>query len=135
MKDHLNDGKDFSCGSEENTAQSKRPYSRPVLQAYGSLTKLTQNNGGTQVDGTHTNHTPSDPSIKENVVKIGIHPLGIGLYLFDYKPEYCVTGGHGRQFGVMADEVEQVMPEAVSMHLDGYKMVNYAMLGISLNLH
>lgn len=43
--------------------------------------------------------------------------------------------GHGRQFGVMADEVEQVMPEAVSVHPDGYKMVDYAMLGISRNLH
>jgi hypothetical protein len=35
----------------------------------------------------------------------------------------------------MADEVEQVMPEAVSVHPDGYKMVNYAMLGISRVLH
>lgn len=36
-----------------------------------------------------------------------------------------------RQFGVMADEVETVMPEAISVHPDGYKMVNYALLGIS----
>jgi hypothetical protein len=59
----------------------------------------------------------------------------MGLYLFDYKPEFRDTCGHGRQFGVMADEVEQVMPEAVSVHPNGYKMVDYAILGISRNLH
>lgn len=77
----------------------------------------------------------SDRLMKENVVYVDCHPLGIGLYLFDYKPEFRDLWGHGRQFGVMADEVEQVMPEAVSVHPDGYKMVNYAMLGISRNLH
>jgi hypothetical protein len=60
-----------------------------------------------------------------------VHPLGIGLYLFDYKPQYREAFGYGRQFGVMADEVESVMPEAVSLDLSGYQMVNYAMLGMT----
>ena len=30
----------------------------------------------------------------------------------------------------MADEVEAVLPQAVVMHPDGYKMVDYALLGI-----
>ncbi len=38
----------------------------------------------------------------------------------------------GRQFGVMADEVEAVLPQAVVMHPDGYKRVDYALLGIDL---
>jgi hypothetical protein len=134
MKDNMNDRQNFHHGREIKP-QSKRPYSNPVLQVYGSVKVLTQNNGGTKVDGVHQNHTPSDPSIKENIVKISVHPLRIGLYLFDYRPEFREQWGHGRQFGVMADEVEQIMPEAVSVHPDGYKMVNYAMLGISRNLH
>lgn len=73
----------------------------------------------------------SDRMTKENIVRIDEHPLGIGLYLFDYKPEFCEEWGFGRQFGVLADEVETVMPEAVIGHPDGYKMVNYTMLGIS----
>jgi hypothetical protein len=56
--------------------------------------------------------------------------LGIGLYLFDYKPEFRDEWGHGRQFSVMEQEVEMIMPEAVCMHPDGYRMVDYGMLGI-----
>ena len=51
--------------------------------------------------------------------------LGIGLYLFDYKPEFRDAWGHGRQLGVMADEVEAVMPNAVSVRADGYRTVDY----------
>jgi hypothetical protein len=77
----------------------------------------------------------SERQTKSNIIRVGSHPLGFGLYLFDYKPAFRDEWGHGRQFGVMADEVEKVMPEAVVIHPDGYKMVNYAMLGIRRNLH
>ena len=63
---------------------------------------------------------PSDRRLKSNVVRIGTHPLGIGVY------EYDIFGT--RQRGVMADEVEQVRPEAVLTHPAGFKMVNYGML-------
>ena len=86
--------------------------------------------GGTLADGVMVDMMPSDRSIKENIVRVGDHSLGIGLYLFDYKPEYREQWGSGRQFGVMADEVETVIPEAISVHPDGYKMINYRMLGI-----
>jgi hypothetical protein len=72
---------------------------------------------------------------KENIVRIGDHPLGIGLYLFDYRPEFRDEWGHGRQFGVMADEVETVKPEAVSVHENGFKVVDYALLGIVPTRH
>ncbi len=114
----------------------KSPYAKPVLQVHGSVKNLTQGNNGSNPDKTNnTKRGGSDRSIKENIVRVGDHPLGIGLYLFNYKPDYRGTWGHGRQFGVMAQEVETVMPQAVSMHPDGYKLVDYAMLGISLNHH
>jgi hypothetical protein len=62
----------------------------------------------------------SDRRLKSNIVRVGIHPLGIGVY------EYDIAGE--RQRGVMADEVETVLPEAVVTRHDGYKMVNYGML-------
>lgn len=64
----------------------------------------------------------SDRRLKKNIVRVGTHALGIGLYVWQY-----IWGE--TSCGVMADEVEGVMPEAVIMHPSGYKMVNYAMLG------
>ena len=62
----------------------------------------------------------SDRRLKSNIERIGTHRLGIGIY------EYDIFGG--RQIGVMADEVEAVMPEAVIEHPSGFKMVNYGAL-------
>ena len=62
----------------------------------------------------------SDRRLKSNIVRVGTHPLGIGIY------EYDIFGE--RQRGVMADEVESVLPEAVAIHPSGYKMVNYGLL-------
>jgi hypothetical protein len=62
----------------------------------------------------------SDRRLKSNIVRLGTHPLGIGIYAYDIFGE--------RQLGVMADEVEQVKPEAVLTHSSGFKMVNYGAL-------
>lgn len=106
----------------------KKPYQRPVLRRFGALHLVTQGASGPAADmGTMK---MSDRSSKESIVRIDTHPLGIGLYLFDYKPEHRERYGYGRQFGVMADEVEVVMPGAVSVHPSGFKMVNYDMLGV-----
>ena len=65
----------------------------------------------------------SDRRLKKNIVKLGIHKtLGIGLYAWDY-----LWGEKG--CGVMAQELEHVMPEAVITMPDGFKAVNYSMLG------
>jgi hypothetical protein len=115
----------------------KKIYSSPKLVNYGDVRSLTQAaaSGSNEGSGGMNPNMASDRLVKENIVQIGCHPLGFGLYLFDYKPEYCGEWGYGRQFGVMADEVEAVMPEAVGVHPDDYKMVNYTMLGITQRTH
>jgi hypothetical protein len=131
-------------------AQPKQRYTQPTLTQYGTVKTLTASgtalplettnpSGGNPTptcsnDGNRKLCTASDRSIKENILCVDRHPLGIGLYLFEYSSSYQKEWGHGRQFGVMADEVERVMPEAVSLHADGYKLVNYAMLGINRTL-
>lgn len=62
----------------------------------------------------------SDRRLKSNIVRVATHPLGIGIY------EYDIFGE--RQRGVMADEVEKVLPGAVLTHPSGFKMVNYGLL-------
>lgn len=67
----------------------------------------------------------SDRRLKTDIEKIGERPDGIGLYryrMIDDEPDAPL------RYGVMADEVEAVMPDAVSTHESGYLMVNYAAL-------
>jgi hypothetical protein len=117
--------------NETEAKADKAAYSAPVFRVYGSVSNLTLGGGGSLGDATVKDMAPSDPALKENTVRIGTHPLGFGLYLFDYKQEYRGRWGTGRQFGVMADEVESVLPQAVTVHADGYKVVDHTMLGIS----
>jgi hypothetical protein len=115
----------------------KKIYSPPTLVRFGQVAALTQSGTAFCHDDSTTCSSSasmtgrvSDRRTKENVHAVGRHPLGINLYLFDYKQEYRDEHGYGRQFGVMADEVAAVMPEAVSPHADGYMTVRYDLLGI-----
>jgi hypothetical protein len=63
----------------------------------------------------------SDRRLKKNIVRIGTHKLGIGIYSYDY-----VWGESA--VGVMADEVRAVMPGAVIETASGFDAVIYSML-------
>lgn len=63
----------------------------------------------------------SDRRLKTNVIRVGTTKFNLPTY------EYTIMGR--RERGVMADEVEKILPGAVGLHWTGYKMVNYAMLG------
>ena len=71
---------------------------------------------------------PSDRRLKENIELVGRDERTmLPLYEFEYK------GGDGRRFlGVMADDVEKVFPEAVIEMSNGYKAVDYDLLGIEM---
>ena len=73
----------------------------------------------------------SDINLKENVVLLWRADNGMGIYEFEYKPEFKdhALCGHGKFIGYMAQEVEKVMPEAVLIMDNGYKAVNYDMVG------
>jgi hypothetical protein len=64
----------------------------------------------------------SDRRLKRDIKKVGMHRIGVPLYSFRYL--YDETP----RIGVMADELEAVMPEAVLTDSRGFQMVNYAML-------
>jgi hypothetical protein len=70
----------------------------------------------------------SDIRTKENIVLLGWSFKGLSVYEYEYKPEWKSEAGHGKYIGVMAQEVEEIMPEAVITRPDGYKMVNYGAL-------
>jgi hypothetical protein len=70
----------------------------------------------------------SDERLKTNIEKIGSLENGLNLYSYNYKDGYDLP--EGKQIGVMAQEVEAIIPEAVVEMDNGFKAVNYAMLGV-----
>lgn len=78
---------------------------------------------------TAYNQMPSRREYKTDIVYVGMHEIGVPIYDFSYRPEYAAKWGSGRHRGVMIDELEQVMPEAISIDKDGNSVVNYSMLG------
>jgi hypothetical protein len=68
----------------------------------------------------------SDPRLKDNVEKVGNdEKTGLNLYEFNYKWD------ERRFVGVMADEVQELYPEAVGEE-QGFLTVNYDMLGLEM---
>ena len=66
----------------------------------------------------------SDMRLKHDIVLLGRLDDGLGYYRFVY------NGGHTTYVGVMAQEVQTVMPEAVTRGPDGYMRVSYDRLGL-----
>ncbi|WP_370309308.1 hypothetical protein [Sphingobium abikonense] len=77
-------------------------------------------------------YAASDPALKVNVQRIGERPDGLGVYAFDYvsppSVEIAPYMPHGRQIGVMADEVAALRPDALGPTVAGYRTVNYEVL-------
>jgi hypothetical protein len=92
----------------------------PGLQAHDKGSDKFLGGIGDLVGGIGDLFKFSDRRLKRNILRIGTHRLGIGLYEWDF-----VWGE--KASGVMADEVEEILPEAVTI-VGGFQMVNYDML-------
>jgi hypothetical protein len=71
-------------------------------------------------------HHKSDIRLKHDIVMLGQLDNGLGFYRFSY------NGSEKAYVGVMAQEVQVVMPEAVVRGSDGHLLVNYDRLGIRM---
>jgi hypothetical protein len=80
--------------------------------------------GGGLSGGSGGGHR-SDIRLKEDIVPLGRLDNGIGLYRFRYRGD-----DHTAYVGVMAQEVQALVPEAVSRGRDGYLRVDYDRLGL-----
>jgi hypothetical protein len=107
-------------GAQGNYNLAAHQQSGQDLAALGALLA-----GGAQMYGA----AGSERRLKEGIERVGTHPeLGVGLYRFRYKAPYRARWGHGDQLGVMVEELQAVLPEAIGITHDGYKVVNYAMV-------
>ena len=71
----------------------------------------------------------SDIRLKHDIMLLGRLDNGLGFYRFVY------NGGEKTYVGVMAQEVEAVMPEAVTRGRDGYLRVYYDKLGVKFQTY
>lgn len=68
----------------------------------------------------------SDERLKQNIQRSSFEVLpGVPLASWEWRPEYGVDGP---TVGVVAQDLQQVLPEAVSEGPDGYLMVDYGAL-------
>jgi hypothetical protein len=75
---------------------------------------------------TDGNEEPSDVRLKTDIEQVGTTVYGLPLYHFRYKT------GPERFEGVMAQDVLEVMPDAVVSGEDGHYRVKYSHLGIRM---
>jgi hypothetical protein len=71
----------------------------------------------------------SDMMLKHDISLIGHLENGLGFYRFTY------NGGDRAYVGVMAQEVQTVMPTAVLRGSDGYLRVSYDTLGVKFQTY
>jgi hypothetical protein len=71
----------------------------------------------------------SDMMLKHDIVLLGHLENGLGFYRFTY------NGGNKTYVGVMAQEVQTMMPSAVLRGSDGYLRVSYDMLGVKFQTY
>jgi hypothetical protein len=71
----------------------------------------------------------SDIALKHDVVLLGHLDNGLGFYRFSY------FGSHKAFVGVIAQEVQAVMPDAVARGRDGYLRVYYDKLGVKFQTY
>ena len=67
--------------------------------------------------------------MKHDIVLLGRLDNGLGYYSFSY------LGSSKAYVGVMAQEVERLMPEAVTRGSDGYLRVYYEKLGLTFRTY
>jgi len=118
-----------------STALQFGPFSN-VLTVNGGCIRVTD---GVQVIGSAVPgyiyatgdvvaFSTSDKRLKDNIIPI-INPIEkiqkIGGYEFDWIPAENIHSYEGHDIGVIAQEIEEVLPELVTTRDNGYKAVKY----------
>jgi hypothetical protein len=99
----------------------------------GGTTTMNTTTGRIDASNDVVAFATSDYRLKENIqpIKNALCKLiGVSGNTFDWKPLtkeeiQTIHGNKGRDVGVIAQEIEAILPEAVTTRDNGYKAVNY----------
>lgn len=95
----------------------------PWLTSGGGRGNSNPSNWDTENPNNFQDFQSSDRRLKTDIHVVGKLESGLNVYTFRYRESPTVV-----HMGVMADEVEKVIPQAVSADEHGYQRVSYGML-------
>jgi hypothetical protein len=108
----------------------KSAFVTPIVASF-AMAGLTVDAAAVCLTNTTCSGPPiqeSDRRLKKDVVRIGTHRLGFGIYCFSY------LWSEDKYIGVLAQEVNQVRPDAVVVDPDGFLGVDYSAIGMKMAL-
>jgi hypothetical protein len=76
--------------------------------------------------GSSSNQTTSDVRLKKDVARVGMHPMGFGIYRFKY------LWSDTAYVGVLAQEVLEKAPHAVTAGPGNFLAVDYGALDMAM---
>jgi Protein of unknown function (DUF3300) len=119
-----------SAGSRQGASQARAsvPRSSGVSRGGGGGGRMHAGGGG-RGGGGRGGGRRSDIMLKHDIALLGYLDNGLGFYRFSY------YGSNKAYVGVIAQEVQTVMPEAVIRGRDGYLIVLYDQLGLRLQTY
>ncbi len=102
------------------------PFGQTTTQTYKpsfweNMGTITQGVGTIMAAG-------SDVRLKKDIEYLGKHEKGFGVYKWNWNDDAKAMGVNDRTVGVIAQELIDYVPEAVSVHPKGYLQVNYNLL-------
>jgi hypothetical protein len=101
---------------------------RPAARG-GGAPRAAARGGGGRGGGGRGGGRRSDIALKHDIIFLGRLDNGLGFYRFSY------NGSNRAYVGVLAQEVQAIMPEAVVRGRDGYLTVFYDKLGVRLQTY
>jgi len=116
---------------------ANRPSQRTAARPGGAARSRAQSSGGgmrgggggMRAGGGGGRGRRSDIRLKHDLVLLGHLDNGLGFYRFDY------NGSDKAYVGVIAQEVQAVVPQAVTRDRDGYLRVFYDKLGVTFQTY
>jgi Chaperone of endosialidase len=120
--DQATDGLDESKRNTLTRLVTGTAFVAPVVASF-AMDGLTISKALAQSNGTGSGVARSDCRLKTDISRVGSLPSGLNLYRFRY------VGETNDYVGVMAQEVLEVVPEAVVTRADGFLLVDYDALG------
>jgi hypothetical protein len=100
-------------------------FAAPVVASF-AMQGISINPAHAQPGSSSNTTIPSDRRLKRDIERVGAHESGIGIFRFKY------LWSDTTYVGVMAQDVVEQFPEAVSVGPGDFMAVDYASLGMTM---